>query len=124
MSSNNSNSTLTLRYPPAQAPEQKAPEKSSEQNFNQAAPVVNNFGTPRLHTGNLLSRSNAPQSFSSSTINTQQFTPQHSSSPSSSLDEDDEKPFYELSLEGEASMRRADEEERQGLGKPLSELEI
>lgn len=62
MSSNNgNNSTLTLRYPPAQTnKEQAQPAQASEQNFNQAAPITTNanFNAPRLHTGNLLSRGN------------------------------------------------------------------
>ncbi len=86
-----SNSTLTLRYPAAQNPEQQTPEKTSEkapeQNFNQA-PVVNNFNTPRLHTGNLISRGNAPQTFSSSQ---QQFSSQLSSSSSSQQSSSDEE---------------------------------
>ncbi|MBU6140485.1 MAG: transcription termination factor Rho [Proteobacteria bacterium] len=77
-----SNSTLTLRHPAAQNTEQQAPEKAPEQNFNQA-PVINNFATPRLHTGNLISRGNSPQSFSSS-------NQQQSTSPSQQSSSDDE----------------------------------
>ena len=40
------------------------------------------------------------------------------------FDEDDAQPHYELSREGEASLRRALEEEAQRLGKPLSKLKI
>jgi hypothetical protein len=40
------------------------------------------------------------------------------------FDEDDAKPYYELSPEGEASLKRALEEEAQGLGKPLSALTL
>jgi len=38
--------------------------------------------------------------------------------------DDDDKPYYELTAEGEASLRRAMKEESQGLGRPLSELQL
>ena len=38
--------------------------------------------------------------------------------------DDDTTPFYELSPEGEASLRVAMREEVQGLGRPISELRL
>ncbi len=94
MSSNNS--TLTLRYPAAQAPTvttqpQQPEQQALEQNYNKATPVNS---ASRLHTGNLLSRGNAPQTFSSQNPSLQSFTPATISTPSTSTSsqqtEDDE----------------------------------
>ncbi len=69
-----SNSTLTLRYPPAQASKTENEQtQNQEQKNNQ--PIVTNAaigGSPRLHTGNLISRGNAPQSYSATPNQPQQ----------------------------------------------------
>ena len=91
MSSNNS-STLTLRYPSTQDnntdQEESKQDVSVEQKEEDTTPPITNnttssdFSTPRLHTGNLLSRGSSsttqrftPSSFSSSAPSTQKFTP-------------------------------------------------
>ncbi|MBM3579467.1 MAG: transcription termination factor Rho [Alphaproteobacteria bacterium] len=74
MSSNNSFSggsssggTLTLRYSSTPTvPQQQQQQQVSEPISNQTSQPINLGNTPRLHTGNLISRANAPQSFSSS----------------------------------------------------------
>jgi hypothetical protein len=113
MSSNNS--TLTLRYPAAQAPtvaaQPQQPEtQASEQNYNKATPVNS---TSRLHTGNLLSRGNAPQTFSSQNPSLQSFTPATVSTPSTSSQqtEDDEDNYMRTNGYVEDGAGNGDKEE-------------
>jgi transcription termination factor Rho len=108
-----STTKLTLRYNNApQAPEAAQQNQNTEGNFNQEQsqnqapaqtqeqPITKQYGAgrfesaPRLHTGSLLSRGNAPQSYSSSQQISAPITPAATASVSASTTSNEEDEDY------------------------------